>query len=136
MPAPGVALVVLHMFGLLLADSVCTWHEDRLTTHGIGISKQRIRDKVKILNPKWYVEIKRAKEQAKSEGLKDFRTLMDKSIRYDSPTPEFFNAINRLFRSGTNQWVDARVYDVYPSKQESLENNLERAVEEFQKVAT
>ncbi len=118
----------------ILGDAVCTWHEDRLTVYGLGISKQRIRDEVKILNPKWYEDIEKAKEQAKKEGKKDFRDLMDRSIVYISPSPEFFEAINTLFRAGINQWVGARVYRLYQGKRETLEDNLARAVEEFERL--
>lgn len=122
--------------GLKLGDAVCTWHEDRLTTpQGVGISKQRIRNKVKELNPKWYEDIEKSKERARTEGVEDFRTLMNPSIQYTSPSSEFFHAINNLFRAGTNQWVNAKVYNVYPAKNESLEDSLARAVEEFQSVA-
>jgi len=120
----------------VLGDAVCTWHEDRLVTpQGLGISKQRIRNKVKELNPEWYAEIERAKQQAKDEGIEDFRTLMNPGIEYTSPSPEFFEAINQLFRAGTNQWVGTKVYDVFPANTESLEDNLARAVEEFKRVA-
>ncbi|MBD3313078.1 hypothetical protein GF345_01415 [Candidatus Woesearchaeota archaeon] len=119
----------------ILADAVCTWHEDRLVWKGLGISKQRIRDQVKKLNPEWYEDIQKAKKEAKKRGVEDFRTLMDPSIEYVSPSPEFFHAVNNLFRAGTNQWVQAKVYPVYPQHEESLEDNLDRAMEEFQKVA-
>jgi phosphoribosylaminoimidazole-succinocarboxamide synthase len=120
----------------VLGDAVCTWHEDRLLTpQGVEISKQRIRDKVKQVNPRWYAEVERAKQQARDEGRPNFRMLMDSSIEYTSPEPEFFDAINNLFRAGTNQWVDARVYDVYLDQDNSMGDDLERAVEEFQEVA-
>jgi phosphoribosylaminoimidazole-succinocarboxamide synthase len=119
----------------MLADAVCTWHEDRLVTEqGVGISKQRIRGKVKKLNPEWYAEIDRAKDYAKEHGVEDFRTVMDPNISYVSPSPEFFEAVNTLFRAGTNQWVGARVYNIFPAKDESIAENLERAVEEFNQV--
>ena len=118
----------------VLGDAVCTWHEDRLTYGGIGISKQRIRDRIKKLNPEWYAEIERAKALAKEKGLKSFRDEMNLDIKYNSPSPEFFHAINALFRAATNQWVDARVFDVHPGRDDSLEDSLDRAVEEFQRV--
>jgi phosphoribosylaminoimidazole-succinocarboxamide synthase len=118
-----------------LGDAVCTWHEDRLTRNGFGLSKQRIRDRVKQLNLKWYDEIQRAKKEAKSRGVADFRTLMNPSIQYVSPSPEFFNGVNTLFRAGTNQWVQAKVYPIFPEHNESLEDNLDRAMEEFQKLS-
>lgn len=121
--------------GFILGDAVCTWHEDRLTVHGIGISKQRIRDEVKKLNQGWYDDIEKSKEKAKKEGVKDFRTLMDSSIKYVSPSIKFFESINNLFRAGTNQWVDKKVYNIYPRSRESTEIDLEKAVQEFQKVA-
>ncbi|MBC8500547.1 MAG: hypothetical protein ISS25_03220 [Nanoarchaeota archaeon] len=117
----------------VLADAVCTWHEDRLTWDGFGVSKQRIRDEVKKLNPMWYADIQRAKEQAKEEGVADFRDLMDKSIEYTSPSSAFFEAINTLFQAATNQWIGERLYSV-GSKEESLEDSLNRAVEEFEKA--
>jgi phosphoribosylaminoimidazole-succinocarboxamide synthase len=119
----------------VLGDAVCTWHEDRLLFNGFPVSKQPIRDKVKKLNPEWYAAIEAAKDRAEKEHVKDFRTLIDPSIKYVSPSPEFFEGINQLFRAGTNQWVASRVYDVYPGKKESLEDSLARAIEEFQKVA-
>ncbi|MFH1054071.1 MAG: hypothetical protein V1740_06655 [Candidatus Woesearchaeota archaeon] len=118
-----------------LADAVCTWHEDRLLAFGLGVSKQRIRDKVVELNPGWYGEIQRAKKQAKDEGVKDFRTLMDQSIQYTSPSAEFFEAANLLFQAATNMWVGRNVYPVYQRSKDSMENNLEKAIEEFGKVA-
>ena len=84
---------------------------------------------------RWYVEIQRAKQRVIDEGVEDFRTLMNPNIHYTSPEPEFFEAINNLFRAGTNMWVNARVYQVYPFPSGTLANDLERAVEEFQKVA-
>lgn len=117
-----------------LGDAVCTWHEDRLK-RGVGISKQRIRDKETKVNPKWYAEIQRAKEQAKDQGAADFRKLMDPNIRHDDLPAEFIHRINRLFQAATNQWVAARVYDPYPGKSDSLSDTLDRAVEDFQKVA-
>lgn len=117
----------------VLGDAVCTWHEDRLTIHGIGISKQRIRNKVKALNQEWYEDIQRAKEEAKSKGLPSFKNLLDKSIKYNSPSAEFFEAVNNLFRAGTNQWIGEKVYDVHAG--DSIEDALERAVEDFNKIA-
>lgn len=119
----------------VLGDFVCTWHEDRLVTpEGLGISKQRIRDKVKALNPAWYNDIEQAKKDAIAKGVKDFRTLMDPSIEYVSPSEEFFHGVNRLFQAGTNQWVGAKVYEVYPDDG-SLTADLKRATEEFQQLA-
>jgi len=116
-----------------LADAVCTWHEDRLVTpQGIGISKQRIRDDVEHYNPKWYADINRAKQQARDEGHADFRDLMDKRIKYTSPPAEFFEATNKLFQAGTNVWVQSKVYDLFPGKDDSLDDQLERAVDLFQ----
>lgn len=120
--------------GGILGDAVCTWHEDRLKSHGLGISKQRIRDKVKALNGEWYDNIQECKERAKEEGVEDFRTLMDPSIKYVSPDAEFFNAVNTLFRAATNQWVGAKVYTPHPGKDDSLEDSLVRAIHDFKKV--
>ena len=119
-----------------LVDAVCTWHEDRLVHKGtgMGISKQRIRNKIKKTNPEWCAEIDRAKDAAKEKGVDDFRKLMDPNIKYVSPPPEFFMAFNTLTEAGTNQWIGRKIYPVYTDKDESLEDNLCRAVEDFQKV--
>jgi phosphoribosylaminoimidazole-succinocarboxamide synthase len=118
----------------VLADAVCTWHEDRLTWNGLGISKQRIRDEVKKVNPLWYADIQSAKRVAKKEGHADFHDLMNPNIKYTSPKAEFFQAINKLFQAATNQWVASKVYNPYPTKIESVEDTLNRAVEEFEKI--
>ncbi len=127
-----VEYVVIPELGDVLGDAVCTWHEDRLVYNGVGISKQRIRDKIKALNPAWVAELERAKKEAEQNGVKDFRTLMNPEIKYNSPSPEFFNGINLLFRAATNQWVDKKVYNL--GNGDTLEDSLQRAIEEFQKV--
>lgn len=120
---------------IILGDAVCTWHEDRLLTpSGLGISKQRIRDKIKKINPHWYEEIRIAKLKAKNQGFDDFRNLMNKEIKYTSPEPEFFEKINLLFQAGTNMWINKKFYNIYENKNESLNDNLNRAVEDFYKV--
>ncbi|MBN1114184.1 MAG: hypothetical protein JXA66_02470 [Oligoflexia bacterium] len=119
----------------VLGDAVCTWHEDRLITpQGLGISKQIIRDKVKSLNPAWYEEIQRAKKLARTGGIRDFRTVMDPEIKYISPDAKFFEAVNTLFRAGTNQWVNHKIYNIFPDKNESIRDNLARAVEEISTI--
>lgn len=116
---------------ILLADAVCTWHEDRLLFNGFNISKQLIRNKIKELNPKWYEEIQLAKKQAKHEGHDDFRKLMNSDIKYISPEPIFFENVNNVFRAATNQWLAEKIYDIYPSNNESIKDNLCRAIEDF-----
>lgn len=118
----------------VFADAVCTWHEDRLLWNGLGVSKQRIRNKAKKVNPKWYAEIERAKIQALEKGVEDFRTLMNPNIQYTSPAPEFFVAYNNLMRSATNQWIGQPLYQS-SNKKDSLPDALDRAAEEFKKVA-
>ncbi len=134
-----VEYITVHEDGTqkdILGDAVCTWHEDRLLTpQGVGISKQRIRNKVVELNPEWYEDIGKAKDRAIKEGVEDFRTLMNPDIKYVSPSPDFFEAVNTLFRAGTNVWVNSKIYDLYPENDESLEDNLARAVEEFEKFS-
>ena len=129
----------IEYMSTLVADNVCTWHEERLIISGtnLGISKQRIRDKIVQLNSEWYDELERAKKQARKERYDDFRRLMDPEIKnqFVLPSPEFFHAINTLFRAGTNQWINSKLYNIYPEKNESLEDNLHRAAEEFQKQA-
>lgn len=117
-----------------LGDAVCSWHEDRISWNGLGISKQRIRDKVKSLNEEWYADIQECKKRAREEGHASFKDLLDKSIEYNSPSEKFFTATNRLFRTATNKWVNEKVYDVYPQRNESLTDSLERAVEEFEGI--
>lgn len=117
----------------LLGDAVCTWHEDRLQYKGFGISKQRIRDEVKRLNQDWYGEIERAKEIARKGSTKDFRTLMNPKILYVSPSVEFFEKINTLFRAATNQWVEKKIYHVYSNKKDTISESLERAIEDLRK---
>ncbi|MBN1645507.1 hypothetical protein JW868_00540 [Candidatus Woesearchaeota archaeon] len=118
----------------LLGDAVCTWHEDRLRAYGLGISKQRLRDELVRLNPKWYADLKRAKAEARESGVEDFRTLMQQVVPPQMPSREFLLAMNTLFQAGTNQWVGAKVYDLYPNKTETTKDNLERAVNEFNHV--
>ena len=119
-----------------LGDAVCTWHEDRLTVNGIDISKQLIRKMVRENNPLWYEELEKAKRHAREEKIDDFRSVMDPKIKesYRSPSALFFERLNTLFRAGTNQWVGSKVYDVFREKSESIEDNLNRAIEEFQRI--
>ena len=121
--------------GELLGDVVCTWHEDRITYQGVAISKQVIRDKIRTVSPAWAAEIERAKKQAKEEGKKDFRTLINTAFPYISPSTPFFEAVNTLFQAATNHWVGVRVYQLYSGQKNGMRGDLERAIEEFQRVA-
>jgi len=111
-----------------LADCVCTFHEDRLLRDRFAVSKQLIRDKERELNPHWYAEIQRAKEEAEERGIEDFHTLMNREIvRSKKPLPvEFVNALNLLFQSALNDWIEAKVYDV---------PDFEKALQAFKLVA-
>ena len=122
-----------HGQTIVLGDVVCTWHEDRLLYKGFPVSKQLIRDEMRKLNPAWYDEIQRAKAYAKSRRVDDFRTLMNPEITYTLPSEDFFYGINKLFQAATNVWVDKKVYDPFPERNESIENNLEHAIEGFTK---
>jgi len=130
-----IEYIKLNEEKIVVADAVCTWHEDRLISkHGINISKQLIRNKIKELNNAWYENIILAKEKAKQEGIADFRALMDKNIKYISPQPVFFNSLNNLFRAATNMWINSKYYAIYDNKNENIEDNLDRAIEEFLKI--
>ena len=117
-------------------DRVGTPHEDRLihVKTEFGISKQRIRDKIRKDNPRWYEDQARAKRRAVDEGKPDFRDLMDKEIELTLPPPAFFRAFNRLTRAGASLWANKKMYRIYDRYQESLNDNVCRAVEAFRKV--
>ena len=97
----------------MLGDAVCTWHEDRLTYEGFVVSKQLIRNQIKKVSADWVAEIERAKQQAKEEGKKDFRPLMNQNIPYISPRMIFFEAVNRVFQAATNVWVNEKVFSPF-----------------------
>ena len=103
-----------------------------------GLSKATARSKSYLIAQAIgnYVEDQAWQIEAIKEGVKDFRTLMNLDIKYVSPGSDFFEAVNTLFRAGTNVWVNSKVYNLYPEKDESLEDNLARAVEEFEKFSS
>jgi phosphoribosylaminoimidazole-succinocarboxamide synthase len=111
----------------VLGDAVTTLHEDRLLLDGMDITKQAIRNAVRLASPAWAAEIDRAKTEARQQGVADFRTLMDPAICYVSPPAEFFERYNALARAFVNHWVEALVYP--------QDRDLSRRLREFRVVA-
>jgi phosphoribosylaminoimidazole-succinocarboxamide synthase len=110
----------------VLGDAVTTLHEDRLILDGTDVTKQAIRDAVKRSSPEWAAEIDRAKTEARSRGVADFRTLMDPAVQYVSPPAEFFDRYNALARAFVNHWIGAAVYPE--------DRDLSRRLNEFRAV--
>jgi phosphoribosylaminoimidazole-succinocarboxamide synthase len=110
----------------VLGDAVTTLHEDRLILDGTDITKQAIRNAVKRCSPEWAAEIDRAKTEARRQGIADFRTLMDPTVRYVSPPVAFFERYNALARAFVNHWVGAAVYPE--------DRDLTRRLQEFRAV--
>jgi phosphoribosylaminoimidazole-succinocarboxamide synthase len=95
-----------------VADVVGTFDENRFSYDGQQLSKEVLRQYHRRTQPNWVEAVSEAKQQAKSRGIADWRSLCD---RQPDPVPsEVIQAARNLYCAGTNAYVGRDVFDAPP----------------------
>ena len=95
-----------------VADVVGTFDENRFSYDGQQLSKEVLRQYHRRTQPNWVEAVSEAKQQAKSRGIADWRSLCD---RQPDPVPsEVVQAARNLYCAGTNAYVGRDVFDAPP----------------------
>jgi len=95
-----------------VADVVGTFDENRFSFDGQEVSKEVIRQYHKRTQPEWVEAVAEAKDQAKAEGVADWKALCE---RDPEPLPDHVvDAARDLYTAGTNAYIGRELFDAPP----------------------
>jgi len=101
-----------------VADVAGTFDENRFSYDGTQVSKEFLRQYHKETQPEWVEAVAAAKEDAKDQGVADWRTLCETEPQ---PLPErVIRAARDLYAAGTNQYTGTEFFDA-PSMDAAVE---------------
>ncbi len=93
---------------LMVADVVGTLDECRFTYQGFHVSKEIAR--IYYRRTEWVKEVEQAKQKAKEQGIKDWRTLVKtKPPKLD---PKLKTLISQMYMAATNEMTGKRFFEV------------------------
>lgn len=93
---------------LVLGDVAGTFDEDRFTLDGMHVSKEVLRQAYKKEQPDWYEEVREAKSRAKSEGIKNWKRLVDSAPK-PLGTEEL---VSEMYQAGANRYIGRDFFEV------------------------
>ncbi|MEM3617730.1 MAG: phosphoribosylaminoimidazolesuccinocarboxamide synthase [Candidatus Bathyarchaeia archaeon] len=102
---------------LMVADVVGTLDECRFTYQGLHVSKEIAR--IYYRQTEWAKEVEQAKQKAKEQGVKDWRTL----VKNQPPKlePKLKTLISQMYMAAANEITGKKMFDI-PSLAEILKN--------------
>ena len=96
--------------GILVADVVGTFDENRFSYKGISLSKEFLRQWYKEEDSEWHQQVVEAQEKASKEGIDDWKGLVDKEPK-NLPS-EVLKTAENLYKAGANHWMGENLFDV------------------------
>ncbi|WGI16750.1 phosphoribosylaminoimidazolesuccinocarboxamide synthase [Methanonatronarchaeum sp. AMET-Sl] len=100
----------------MVVDVVGTLDECRFTYDGVQVSKQVVRDYYR--DTEWHQAVKKAKKEAKEQGIRDWRELAEKPPSLD---PELKEITTNLYKSAANEFIGTDLFNS-PSLEKVIEN--------------
>jgi phosphoribosylaminoimidazole-succinocarboxamide synthase len=93
---------------LMVADVVGTLDECRFTYQGFHVSKEIAR--IYYRRTEWAKEVEQAKQKAKEQGVKDWRTLV--KAKPPKLKPKLKTLISQMYMAATNEMTGKRFFEV------------------------
>jgi len=93
---------------LMVADVVGTLDECRFTYQGLHVSKEIAR--IYYRQTEWAKEVEQAKQKAKEQGVKDWRTLV--KVKPPKLEPKLKTLISQMYMAATNEMTGKRLFEV------------------------
>ncbi|MBS7608219.1 MAG: phosphoribosylaminoimidazolesuccinocarboxamide synthase [Candidatus Bathyarchaeia archaeon] len=105
---------------LMVADVVGTLDECRFTHQGLHVSKEVARTYYR--QTEWAKQVEQAKQKAREQGIKDWRTL----VKAQPPKlePKLKTLISQMYMAAANEITGRKMFDV-PNLAEIMKNFLE-----------
>jgi len=92
---------------LMVADVVGTLDECRFTYQGFHVSKEIAR--IYYRRTEWAKEVEQAKQKAKEQGIKDWRTLV--KVKPPKLKPKLKTLISQMYMAATNEMTGKRFFE-------------------------
>lgn len=93
---------------IVVGDVAGTFDENRFTYEGIQVSKEILRQRYKESQPDWVEQVKDAKERAKDEGIKDWKSL----VGVEPKSLGFEKLVSEMYKAGANRYIGEDFFDV------------------------
>ncbi len=94
--------------GILVADVVGTFDENRFSYKGVSLSKEFLRKWYKKESSAWYEQLRDAQEKAKKEGIDDWKSLVEAEPEH---LPDEVKATaENLYKAGANCWIGEEIF--------------------------
>ncbi|MCH7567968.1 MAG: phosphoribosylaminoimidazolesuccinocarboxamide synthase [Nanoarchaeota archaeon] len=95
-----------------LADVAGTPDENRFMLNGRQVSKEFLRQVYKSTQPAWYVAVERAKEEAESRGIKNWKSLVSSQPAHLDP--RLVELVGEMYASVSDRYTGLNLFDVRP----------------------
>lgn len=95
--------------GILVADVVGTFDENRFSYKGVSLSKEFLRKWYKEESSAWYEQLRYAQRKAKKEGIDDWKSLVEAEPE-NLPDEVKATAAN-LYKAGANCWIGEEIFE-------------------------
>lgn len=102
---------------LMVADVVGTLDECRFTYNGLHVSKEIAR--IYYRRTKWAKQVEEAKQKAKEQGVKDWKTLV--KAKPPKLEPKLKTLISQMYMAATNEITEKKLFDA-PELAEIIKN--------------
>ncbi|MFW6013127.1 MAG: phosphoribosylaminoimidazolesuccinocarboxamide synthase [Candidatus Bipolaricaulota bacterium] len=95
---------------ILVADAVGTFDENRFSWRDFQISKEVLRQWYRENDPDWYRSLDEGRKLAKQKGSSDWKSFVERDPK--PLTPDFLDLVSKMYRAGTNHWLNKKIFDV------------------------
>lgn len=109
--------------GILLADVVGTFDENRFMLGKEQVSKEYLRQYHKKHQSKWYKEVERAKKQSKQQNIKNWKSLVETPPK--KLPSRLVNLIGEMYASGSDRYTELNLFKT---------RSLEKVMEELKRI--
>ncbi len=93
---------------VIVGDVAGTFDENRFTIDGTQVSKEVLRQAYKRNQPNWVEEVKEAKERARTEGIEQWKDLVELSPRELG----IEDLVSEMYQAGANRYTGEKFFDV------------------------
>ncbi|MFW5912557.1 MAG: phosphoribosylaminoimidazolesuccinocarboxamide synthase [Candidatus Hadarchaeota archaeon] len=92
---------------VVVGDVAGTFDENRFSYEGLQVSKEVLRQGYKETQPGWVEEVKEAKERAKKEGIKDWKSIVEEDPRRLG----IEDLVSEMYKAGANLYMGVNMFE-------------------------
>lgn len=98
--------------GTSLADAVGTFDENRFMLNDEQVSKEFLRQHYQVNQPEWVEDINRAKEEARNDGIQDWKTLVTSAPKHLDT--KLVRLVGEMYVAGAQRYTALKAFGTVP----------------------